>query len=294
MDRTININKDYINFFNNNIEFPTNINELIKVLGKGINIESEGIYVWEQFGIHAWIDKEIVTGFRFYIKTTNDFMCKDKFSGNILVDNKEITKIKWKLDEYDGKEYKFGKFVLYLNEDSDFCFFDVVLEENSQQDNNNNELIEKYEIKQCKESALKFDNFNFKLCIIQELMYKQEVLLPKFDVYEFVDVYNKRKIDIEAEGYEPIKEIKEWFEKIEIPKSLACKIEELVMDGGNEIYSQIIPFWDGEDDYFDIYDITEKEIQQFPNLKHITLLPSINNAKLIEKLKEYGIEADEV
>ena len=66
------------------------------------------------------------------------------------------------------------------------------------------------------------------------------------------------------------------------------------MDGGNEIYTQIIPFWDGEDDYFDVKDISENEIKQFHNLKRITLLPSKDNANLIEKLKKYGIEADEL
>lgn len=125
-------------------------------------------------------------------------------------------------------------------------------------------------------------------------MYKKNLLLPRFDAYEFAEEYDKREIDIDEEGYEPIEEIVDWFKKIEIPVSLASNIEEIIMDGGNEIYTQIIPFWDGEDDYFDVKDISENEIKQFTNLKRITLLPSKDNAKLIEKLKSYGIEADEL
>ena len=156
------------------------------------------------------------------------------------------------------------------------------------------EKSNKYELNHIEEPILKIDNFNFKLCIIQELMYKKNLLLPKFDAYEFAEEYEKRTIDIDEEGYEPIKEIVDWFKKIEIPVSMASYIEEIVMDGGNEIYTQIIPFWDGEDDYFDIKDITGDEIKQFPNLIKITLLPSKSNTKLIEKLKKYGIDADEL
>ena len=82
--------------------------------------------------------------------------------------------------------------------------------------------------------------------------------------------------------------------EVEISISLAAHIEEIIMDGGNEIYTQIIPFWDGEDDFFDIKEITEDEIKQFPNLKKITLLPSENNIEIIQKLESYGIKADEL
>lgn len=37
---------------------------------------------------------------------------------------------------------------------------------------------------------LQFDNFNFKLAIIQELMYEQNVLEPRFNVYSFVNLRN--------------------------------------------------------------------------------------------------------
>ena len=53
------------------------------------------------------------------------------------------------------------------------------------------------------------------------------------------------------------------------------------MDGGNEIYLNIAPLWDGEDDRFDIDNLTERELRQFPNLKSMTVI----TAKL-EKLQK--------
>ena len=51
-------------------------------------------------------------------------------------------------------------------------------------------------------------------------------------------------------------------------------VTEIEMDGGSEIYTQLCPFWDGEDGAFDLNTITEAELRQFPNLKHITLMSS--------------------
>ena len=167
-----------------------------------------------------------------------------------------------------------GNFYLSLDNASQYLCIEFENDESEEGKSN------KYELKHLEEPILRFDNFNFKLCIIQELMYKKNVLSPKFDAYEFAEEYGKRRIDIDEEGYEPIKEIVDWFKKVEIPVSLASYIDEIIMDGGNDIYTQIIPFWDGEDDYFDVKDITENEIKQFLNLKRITLLPSEDNAKI--------------
>ena len=87
------------------------------------------------------------------------------------------------------------------------------------------------------EGYLQFDNFNFKLAIIQELMYDLNVLQPEFDIYEFA------------------KEVGSFY-----------------MDGGNKVYMNIIPLWDGEDGYFDLNDVSLAELRQFPNLTEATIL----------------------
>lgn len=80
---------------------------------------------------------------------------------------------------------------------------------------------------------------------------------------------------------------------MQIPASLADEISELVVDGGNEIYNQSIPFWDGEDDYFDIKNVSEEEIRQFKNLKRLEVMPQ-ENLNEMEVFKMCGIEVNEI
>ncbi len=67
------------------------------------------------------------------------------------------------------------------------------------------------------------------------------------NAHEFAREYSRRKIDIDTEGYEPIPEIRKWLEKYPVPERLAPEVTEIEMDGGSEIYTQLCPFWDGED-----------------------------------------------
>lgn len=290
MNKIINIKEDYITVFGMKFKLPIKLDNLKEILGQGTIKELDSgtkIYVWEQYGIYIWLNKDIATGIRINLNVEDFELCNTNFEGKILINDENYSNIKWKTNKYNEKEFKISDFSLYLDGDSEFLsieFPEDLSEEKSR----------KYELTYLEEPTLKFDNFNFKLCIIQELMYEKNLLLPRFDAYEFAEEYENREIDIDEEGYEPIEEIVDWFKKIEIPVSLASNIEEIIMDGGNEIYTQIIPFWDGEDDFFDVRDISENEMKQFPNLKRITLLPSEGNNQLIEKLKNYGIEADEL
>jgi len=120
------------------------------------------------------------------------------------------------------------------------------------------------------EGYLQFDNFNFKLAIIQELMYDINVLQPEFDIYEFAKEYKGKEIDTESET--AIEPALEYFKNLQIPKSLAKEVGSFYMDGGNEVYMNIIPQWDGEDGYFDLNDVSLTELRQFPNLTEATIL----------------------
>ena len=120
------------------------------------------------------------------------------------------------------------------------------------------------------EGYLQFDNFNFKLAIIQELMYDTNVLQPEFDIYEFAKEYKGEEIDTESET--AIEPALEYFKNLQIPKSLAKEVGSFYMDGGNEVYMNIIPQWDGEDGYFDLNDVSLAELRQFPNLTEATVL----------------------
>ena len=120
------------------------------------------------------------------------------------------------------------------------------------------------------EGYLQFDNFNFKLAIIQELMYDINVLQPEFDIYEFAKEYKGEEIDTESDTV--IEPALEYFKNLQIPKSLAKEVGSFYMDGGNEVYMNIIPLWDGEDGYFDLNDVSLTELRQFPNLTEATVL----------------------
>ena len=147
----------------------------------------------------------------------------------------------------------------------------------------------KWKVSLPEEKCLQFKSFNFKLAVVQELMYVQEVLKPKFDVYDFCENYTKRDIDPEDYYFEVIPEVKKWFIDLPIPASLAALVTELYFDGGNEIYAQLIPFWDGEDDVFDIESLTEEDICQVPNLKTIDGTAILMSEQVKNLCKSKGI-----
>lgn len=113
---------------------------------------------------------------------------------------------------------------------------------------------------------------NFKLCILQVIIYDLELLTPYFDIDEFVGWYTGKGIDTESST--PIKPALNYLKKIPIPKRLAEYVIEICMDGGNDIYMNIAPQWDGKNEIFDLNEISEKELSQFPQLKKVTLMTS--------------------
>ena len=76
---------------------------------------------------------------------------------------------------------------------------------------------QKYKLSKPTEPVLTFTSFNFKLAVMEVLMYEKGLLAPKLDAHEFAREYSRRKIDIDAEGYEPIPEIRKWLEKYPCP-----------------------------------------------------------------------------
>ena len=131
---------------------------------------------------------------------------------------------------------------------------------------------ESYKLKETDEELLRFDNINFKLTIIQVLMYDLRVLKPYFDIYDFADEFSELEID--TESMEIIQPALEYMMNLPIPKKYAEQVQEIYMDGGNEVYLNLIPQWDGEDDGFDLNEVSLKELQQFPNLKQATIISS--------------------
>jgi len=135
---------------------------------------------------------------------------------------------------------------------------------------------------------VKFKDPNFRIAVLQILMYEQDIF-PAFDVWEFAKTYQKRKIDIEKEGYDVIPEVMDYFNSLIITPEMLESIEEIYQDGGNDIYLNIIPFWDGEDDLFNITQTEDAAL--LPNLKKITLFYD-DAEKMVKAFKKVGLDAE--
>jgi hypothetical protein len=66
-------------------------------------------------------------------------------------------------------------------------------------------------------------------------------------------------------------------------------VEEINQDGGDLIYHQLYPFWDGEDDQFTI--TSTADLALLPNLRRITLFYD-EQEELAAQFIAKGIDAD--
>ena len=146
---------------------------------------------------------------------------------------------------------------------------------------------ESYKLKTTDEEVLHFDNITFKLAIIQVLMYDLEVLKPVFNIFDFAE--EASELNIDTESMEIIQPALDYMINLPIPKKYAEQVQEIDMDGGNEIYMNLIPQWDGEDDSFDLNEVSLKELQQFPNLKQATIISS-NFEHVKETFDKQGVQ----
>ncbi len=143
--------------------------------------------------------------------------------------------------------------------------------------------------KKLEEEFLIFQCFEFKLAVLEVLMYKLKLITP-FDIYKFAEQYGDEEIDIDSE--EPIPAVIDYFRELAIPKRFDKYVESIDMDGGNDIYMNIAPLWTGEDGFFDINDITSEEILQFPNLKKVSLMSGSSFKDVSEVFRQHGIDVE--
>ncbi|MEU6847091.1 hypothetical protein ABZ930_35005 [Streptomyces sp. NPDC046716] len=139
-----------------------------------------------------------------------------------------------------------------------------------------------------------FTDLNFKLVVIEKLMYDDETLTPAF---RMADLLKERGLGDDPWTYaydhdlafKVVPEAKEYFEALEISDELLASVEELGMDGGLRVYQECAPVWDGEDDLFDIQVLDDLAL--LPNLRRVCgsefLGPELRSA-----LAARGIVAD--
>ncbi|MFC5956144.1 DUF6892 domain-containing protein [Streptomyces pratens] len=118
----------------------------------------------------------------------------------------------------------------------------------------------------------RFKDFNFKLVVIEQLMYIDEKLTPRVSLADLLkekglgdDPWTyAREHDL---AYKVVPEARAYFESLEIGDELLAGVEELCMDGGNQVYQECAPVWDGEDDLFDVTPLDDLAL--LPNLRRV-------------------------
>ncbi len=139
-----------------------------------------------------------------------------------------------------------------------------------------------------KEKGVVFEDVNFKRCVIEELMYAGGWIKPAFDIYEFAKNHLEREINIEDEGYDFIPEAQQFFEELPLTADLLAKVEEISFQlGGSSIAHNLIPFWDGEDDVFDVNYF--EDFKHLPNLKTVYDGDNVDD-EIMEELKAKGVK----
>ena len=304
MIEKIHFNGSSVFFDDKELKFPASYEEIVSALGEPDRVHEEEnsgeiVYIYDELGISFEKHQSAVKRLKYLKRYVDDEHCiiyfnicfRDKSEVEYFCEDTTPTgmckaKITHTMDisgedrtfplSFDFDRARAGHFSLIAWRNSDteeqYKAFTDSPEWNCSVSYNPPEpenLVKSYKIKKCKEEVLEFTDINFKLAVVQQLMYKKELLEPKFDIYRFAELYDGKEIDTDSDTI--IKPALNWFKKLPVPKRLADEIEEISSDGGDEVYMNIIPLWDGEDDVFDIKTITPEEIKQFPNLKSVSV-----------------------
>ncbi|MET9957336.1 hypothetical protein ABZ135_38070 [Streptomyces sp. NPDC006339] len=117
-----------------------------------------------------------------------------------------------------------------------------------------------------------FRDFNFKLLVVEKLMYWDETLSPAFSLREHMRARGVEDLDAYVAEhkleYTVLDEARTYFEQLEIPNELLATVDELTFDGGHQVFMECAPVWDGEDALFDLTRLDDLEL--LPNLKLFT------------------------
>lgn len=309
--------------------FPISYEELKEVLGEARIDINDGCgrhitYFYDELGIEFEGSPEYLSNLRrkkaykdpdhniialtLYVTGDNiygfkDSKCKNNYVGNLTVLGEQIDKEKtWKsitgygyqplLDD-KSKVKQWIQVLTSIYTEDDGVFYDgerIIKDVNITFEPERPRTKVDYTIVQPKEECLVFDTFNFKLAVINELMYNQDVLKPYFDIYDYM-AFKKAHWNLETD--KNVRAAVNYFKELPIPASLADHVTEINMDGSDEIYIHIAPEWDGEDDRFDFNTVTEAEIKQFTKLKKMVIFGNDNDAKKIRKICDpLGIEIE--
>lgn len=116
---------------------------------------------------------------------------------------------------------------------------------------------------------LRFDNLNFKLAVLQQLIFEKKVFKPEYDFGDFYEEAYGDDADYDEASEKYAQRALYYFTHLPVPRECAKYITEINATIDNEIYYEIYPEWTGEDIFY-INRISQQEVSQFPKLRYIT------------------------
>lgn len=133
-----------------------------------------------------------------------------------------------------------------------------------------------------------FRDIGLKLLVIEELMYRQSLLTPRFDIHAFAAEYSKRQISVDDDGHSPIPEALAYFKALPIAPALLDTVTTLHqssgLDGGPAFIQHLHPFWDpGAGD--GPIPVSAKAIDDLPHLPNLRVISGLEHSKPGTKLR---------
>lgn len=133
-----------------------------------------------------------------------------------------------------------------------------------------------------------FAAWQLKAAVYSCLMAERHV--PPLDLRTFAGLHPKKKLDPEGSKLvrEAVRYLRFWPEQ----KKVVEKLASLTFDGGNALYQELYPFWDGEDGTFDAASL--EGIAVCRGLEHVDLSangkrPSLEPLLALPKLKKLRV-----
>ncbi|MEO3972680.1 hypothetical protein [Streptomyces sp. CAU 1734] len=136
-----------------------------------------------------------------------------------------------------------------------------------------------------------FADFNFKLLVVEKLMYDEGTLVPAFSIDARMaarGIPDPTSHVFENDlAYTVLDESRAFFEELEIGEELLASVDTLLVDGGLQVYYECSPVWDGEDDLFDVRSLDDLAL--LPNLREVIGAEELRVPGALERLAARGI-----
>lgn len=217
----IDISRDGLRINAKNYSFPIPVTTLKEIWGEPelFELVHNNIFTWQHTGMYAYSnDGTNVQTLSIELNKTEDFrfLPQKQFTGTLTINghpyhNLKLIK-KGKADDFVAMQTGAHNLFFNLSDTGEIMSMQVSAHKADIAETDR----DKYILRKTPGEKIVFTDFNFKLAIIEELMYHLELIKPRFDIFEFVKLYSKRTIHIDDEGYALIPEAVAYFREMEM------------------------------------------------------------------------------